>query len=270
MAHGFTFNGKHSDTFGVIMRSRNRVVLPVRNDEYEEIPGRDGGILFPGTFSDRFIELECALVTKSLPELRKAIRRIAAWLSTSGRARLIFDDEPDLYYLGRIANQIDLEQTMALGQFMLQFRCLPLAFSVKEYMAEEWLYSQVMQVDNEGTHDTAPEITITAHQIGQYRAVEVTGAYDPAVEDLVESDVTITNPTLVISGQTLRWLGTLAPGESLIVNCETMQATKGGQNALGSVTEGFPVLRPGVNGVKLITTNTVGGIVKIKYKERWL
>jgi len=275
MAYGFSYNGKHSDTFGIIMHSKNRVMFPARNDKYEEIPGRDGSILFPGAFADRFIELECGLAKKSLSELRKTLRQIAAWLSTSGKAQLIFDDEPDLYYLGRIANQIDLEQTMALGRFTFQFRCAPLAFSVGGYEIEEWLTTvHTMQVNNEGTYDALPVITITAFETGQYRAVEVTGAYDPDADELVESDVIITNPTITVSvseqTQTLRWVGTLAPGENLVVNCETMQAVKGEENAIGGITEGFPVLRPGANEVELVTTNLMGGFVKVQYIERWL
>ena len=56
------------------MRSRNRQLLPEPNDSYVQVPGRQGSVLFPRELADRKIEIDCAFVEKSLPDLGPGTR----------------------------------------------------------------------------------------------------------------------------------------------------------------------------------------------------
>jgi len=240
--YGLKYKNIHSyNDIGLVMLSKNRVLLPETADEYVDIPGRDGSILFAGAMKDRTIEVEFSALANTLPELRILARRIAAWLYSATRQALVFDDEPGLYYMARVSNQLDLEQTAALGKFTVDFRCEPLAYSVAESTFSKTVTTAPETITYAGTYKALPVITITA-----------------------TSDMT--NPSITVEDKTLIYTGTLAAGQSLVINCETYQATITGVNALGSVSGDWPVLYPGENEVTMST----GCSLQIKYRERWL
>lgn len=243
MMYGLKYKNIHSyTTHGLIMLSKNRTLLPATSDEYADIPGRDGSILFPGSMKDRNLEVEFSTSTKTLPELRQLARQIAAWLYSTRTAALIFDDEPDLYYMAKVANQLDLEQTVAMGRFSVQFRCEPLAYSIA---ADTWEQAATAgatyTINNGGTYEALPVITITA-------GTQITGF------------------VLTVEDKTLTYTGTLTAGQSLIIDCSKYQATKAGVNAMGDVSGDFPVLYTGENE---LTINKACSL-KIDYRKRWL
>ena len=155
---GFTFNGVHCSTHGVVMRSKNRQLLPETNDSYVQVPGRQGSILFPRELADRRIDIDCAFVGSSMADIRTKARDIAAWLNVTDRAILSFNDEPDRYYRGKLATQVDFEHLATMGQFSLTFRCEPLAYGA-EVTAD--FVNDVVTIDNQGTFESQPVFTST-------------------------------------------------------------------------------------------------------------
>lgn len=140
------------------MRSRNRQLLPEPNDKYMQVPGRQGSILFPGGLADRRIEIDCAFRGNKLPDLRIRAREIAAWLYTENREILSFDDEPEKYYRGKLAQAIDFEHLAVMGQFSLIFECEPLAYGA-EVLAS--FINDTATVNNQGTFESYPVFTVT-------------------------------------------------------------------------------------------------------------
>ncbi|SDH77614.1 putative phage tail component, N-terminal domain-containing protein [Aneurinibacillus thermoaerophilus] len=129
----FTYKGISARSMGVRIQSKKRPLLPNIRQEYEDIPGRHGSYSFSdGTLEDITIEIECWVKADSRDDLRYRARQIAAWLYSKDKQRLVFDDEPGVFYLGRLVNQIDLEALIRFGKFTLQFRCDPFAYSVQE------------------------------------------------------------------------------------------------------------------------------------------
>jgi predicted phage tail component-like protein len=110
------------------MRSRNRQLLPYPNDSYVQVPGRQGSVHFPRELADRRIELDCAFVGSSLADIRTKARDIAAWLHTTDRANLSFDDETGKTYRGKLASAVDFDHIGKMGQFNLSFVCEPFAY----------------------------------------------------------------------------------------------------------------------------------------------
>ena len=135
------------------MRSKNRQLLPTMSDSYTEVPGKQGSHLYPREMQDRMIELDCAIKVGSLTEMRSQARKIAAWLYTKDRAILSFDDEPDRYYRGKIASQVDFEHMATMGQFSLTFRCEPLAYGGEQTVN---FVNDAVTVDNQGTFESQP------------------------------------------------------------------------------------------------------------------
>ena len=99
------------------MRSKNRQLLPETNDSYVQVPGRNGSILYPQGLRDRYIELDCAYVGEDLPDIRVKARDIAAWLYTEDREILSFDDEPNVYYRGKLAEKKKMKHIDKMAQF---------------------------------------------------------------------------------------------------------------------------------------------------------
>jgi len=136
------------------MRSKNRQLLPELNDHYVQVPGKFGSILFPRELADRRIEIDCAFIEDSLTDLRTKARSIAAWLYTTDRAKLSFDDDPGKYYMAKLASAVDFEHLALMGQFSLSFVCEPLAYG--EQVTTNFV-NDMATVVNAGTY-SAPAI----------------------------------------------------------------------------------------------------------------
>ena len=124
---GLTFNGIHSSTFGLGAKVL-RPLLPGNTDNYIDIPGHAGSILYPGKPKDRPIPVEFGFMPGSKDLFRAKVWEISDWLYTEERKALVIDDEPGKYYMGKVEGQIDLEQVFILGKFTAVFRCEPFAY----------------------------------------------------------------------------------------------------------------------------------------------
>lgn len=125
----FVFNGIKSTDKNVVLINYRPIFLPQRNTEYELIPGKSGSIEFDsGTYQDIIIEAECAILGENEQEVMTNAYEAKKWLSPKGW--LSFWDDPQRFYIGRIANQIPLEQQVKWGNIRLLFRCQPFAYKV--------------------------------------------------------------------------------------------------------------------------------------------
>lgn len=142
----FVYKGRKASEFGLRVKSKQRPIMPEIRQKYVEIMGRDGSYDYSSNeLEDRIIEVDCAFISNSVGELRYKLRQIAQWLyspqpTSTGtqdwnnigeKGRLIFDDEPDVYYNAKIANKVDFEQTVSMGEFTLYFRADPYAYAVE-------------------------------------------------------------------------------------------------------------------------------------------
>ena len=244
----FSFNGQWANEFGALVKTTKRPILPSIRQEYESIPGRHGTYDFSDrTLEDRLMEVDCSLIASSVADLRTKARQIASWLYRTQKSQIIFADETDKYYLGKVTNQIEVEQMATIGEFTLQFRCDPFAFSVQEKTAQKPSGTSSITVNNNGSYECLPILIITA-----------TGA-------------ALTNPLVTIGDKTIKWTGTLNIGESLTLDCEKITAKKGSLNAMVGVSGEFPVLKVSTNSISMSSENsTTSGTLEIRYRERWL
>ncbi len=126
--NGFTFNGVHSSAHGIIMLSKDRTTLPALRKRAVTVMGRHGEYDFGGNaYNNRIITFECAFIASDPANIRAKLRPIAAWLSQKGR--LLFDDEPGVFYIGRLYSDVGLSQKNGVGSFTLQFDCEPFAYA---------------------------------------------------------------------------------------------------------------------------------------------
>ena len=241
--YGFTFNSIPASTHGVVMKSKNRQVLPTVNDIYQQIPGRNGSYLFAGELSDRMIVVECSVLKTTFALLRSGLRGIAAWLYQTDRKVLVFDDEPTMYYDAKVEGSIDFEQVMKHGKFTLTFRCAPLAYTAE-------------------THDHFADDSVVANNTGNYEA--------PPIFTFTFTD-TATEMKVTLGTKYIRVVHDFAIADVLIVNCETGLISINGTRAMEELdwaaSELF-MLAPGNNTMTILPEDKCMAIVT--YKPRWL
>ncbi|MFT9848521.1 distal tail protein Dit [Aneurinibacillus sp. REN35] len=157
-----TYKGTSALSQGVRIESIKRPLLANMRQQHEEIAGRHGSYSFTdGTLEDTVIEVACWLSADSRMDLRSRARQLAFWLYSKEKQRLMFDDEPGVFYLARLANQIDMETLIRHGRFTLQFRCDPFAYALQEQVDRQFITASsqfVIQV--EGTGSTQPVIAV--------------------------------------------------------------------------------------------------------------
>lgn len=206
--NGFTLNGVHSSTYKTIILSKNRTVLPKVNDAYLQIPGRDGSYLFNRELEDRYIEIGCGVVRSLAVDLRSAIRSIAAWLYSPQKVKLIFDDEPDKYYMAKYYGAIGLDQrqTFSSGEFIVIFRCEPYAYSIQSTQTQSsdsvFLFPAFpapagLGVSNPGTASVYPKFTVTfTAPATEYKLLLVGANYVRVVRNFIVGDVLVIDHAL--------------------------------------------------------------------------
>lgn len=181
----FTYRGQSASSFGLRVKSKSRPILPDIRQEYVEVAKRDGSYDFSGgELEDRLIEIDCAFIETNVGDLRYKARQLAKWLygTKNDKGRLIFTDEPDLFYNAKLNNKIDIEQTITMGEFTLAFRCDPHAYSTEyakdaydlnsptllyreltandKYLFENLSNGDIFTVNNYGSATVAPTLLI--------------------------------------------------------------------------------------------------------------
>lgn len=160
MANGFSFGGVHSNVFGLIMNKKNIPLTPPIDNRLQEISGHDGSWDYGFTYGNKVIEIDVTMFADTGVGLKAKARQLAGWLNPrNGIQSLVFDDDPDVQYFGRITNQIPLDQLGALGTFTLQFTCPdPFTYGIEERKAQ---FVNDLRTTHNGTIDSLPKITVT-------------------------------------------------------------------------------------------------------------
>ena len=166
----FTFNGKNSKDFNIYALALDRTLLPEMINYSIEIPGRDGTFdIASGNYKNRIIPVQIGLLGNyTEEELRKKSREIAFWLSQKGN--LIFDDETDKYYTGRIYNPVNfvpygdsdyLSDGFNAATCDVEFNLQPFAESVELHrITQSGRNNLILQVENKGNVKTCGKIII--------------------------------------------------------------------------------------------------------------
>jgi predicted phage tail component-like protein len=241
MTKGFTLNGVHSSTFGIICKTVRRL-LPARTLRETEIPGRDGTFDFGSpTWKKGGFSFTCSFINASMTDLRTQAHAIAAWAAAA--TTLIFDDDPGIVWTGRISNAIDLANNIFLGQFTLTFDAQPYGEDVNT---------------TTGTIGTAQDY---GSGFEFYPVITVTKS---------GSTATSLQVMLASTGEFVRVVDSIASGDLLVFDMSTGKVTKNGiacmtKVSIDSLFFGVP---PGNQTISVTTTSTY--TASISYKKRYL
>lgn len=157
---GFNFCGTHSDNYGICVSKIKRPLLSELEKNEVKITGKHGSYDFGNsTYLNRVIEMDITISDDSRAKMIAKVRKIAAWLSQKGE--LIFDDEPDIHYIGRIYSSVPLETLIIIGTCTIIFDCEPFGYSeekVTELQVTE--NNQNLTVESQGTFETPLRIKL--------------------------------------------------------------------------------------------------------------
>ena len=257
---GFSFNGQHSrEDFGLIYAERegHNIIPGIVRNEYQ-IAGISGTILLPGETRGTMIfdgTLYPAREAATQAEAQQLLRKVAAWL-TAGRCRLIFDYEPDVYYLAELtdASKWSLRNWFG-GELPITFTAQPYAYS---------------------THMAAITKTTTGSSVTLPLAVD-TGQPAPLLLTIKNTGkAPITGAEISAGGETLVALSgmALAAGQTLTIDMEPpIGAQIGDSNALPYASVFSPVLLGnGMNTLGVALTygsGTKGAQITAKARGRY-
>jgi predicted phage tail component-like protein len=254
---GLTFNGKHCSEMGLVMRSKNRPILPSPKIITEEVMGADGSLDFSDAnvdgrtkYNDRIITVNFSIIESSSAVLHARARDIARWLNC-GEKLLVFDDQTMVYYLARVNNKIDLEkQIVSLQEFTVQFKCRPFMYSFINSLTENLQLGQGLQLGyglrfdmKPATFSISENTDITVYNAGDYvkPTFKITGTADII--------------SLTCNGKTLTYNVPLLAGKELIIDSEKYTATLNGELVNNNMTGSFFELENGNNTINVSGEN---------------
>lgn len=275
---GFSFKGVHSSSVDIGCSSVDRSIRPaVRTDEII-ISGAHGSFMSTDdvVYENRQITMRIYLVGDGGVDIRIKARVVSEWLS--GYGKLIFDDEPDKFYMAKITDPIGIEQSPLLpqlGHTDILFECLPFAYMLTEMYREDtwdsadypWLMSipwdPGIMYSFPVTTNTNRTFTNPGTQILDYKCpdgsksvIKVTGSWSSI--------------RLTLNGKTLNY--TAAGSGVLIVDNINMEITVNGVNQLQNIDGdlgSFLAIKPGDN-ILGITGNGMNVTILIDFRPLWL
>ena len=118
------FNGRNTfDEFGLYV-TQHTTFLPPQRKKQMVVDGRDGAVDqgLQNIFDPRILMVECMLV--NVQNVQPVMRELAYALSRRGR--IVFSDEPELAYIGRSFDAVDLARLdYKARRFDISFECHP-------------------------------------------------------------------------------------------------------------------------------------------------
>ena len=262
---GFTFNGQHTQDYGIYFTTINIPILPQMRTQRETVLQRDGEFIYLDGYSNKTIELSCAFIAaNTISDRRQVLRRVASWLRKEGE--LVFDNESDKMYKGSIYNQIDLALFSSFDEFSLVFDVEPFAYS--RWDNQELLQNmQGIEVDGKFIPymqtkftNISSNQTVTLSNLGNYEVspvIELKGTADSVIissGDKAFSISNITNDTYIDCNNLIAY--------------EVVDGNK--VNKLDDLEGKFIEFSEGLDDVSIEGTNLSLGSVHFIYRNRYV
>ena len=227
----FTWNGKKSSDFGIIIKHKEIYKAPVRDVDFVEVPGRDGEVILD---NGRYRNVDVTYQVR-VKNVKSKLLEIANWLSAVGYQKLIDSDDPTHYRMAARTGSVDWDY---LGKG--EWADLEIAFNCKPFRS-------LTTGDTKTTLTAAGSITNPT----QYTALPYIKIYGSG------------NITLSIGGQSFPFLNI-----SSYIECDSaLQLVYTGATGKSDRAnfDSFPVLSPGENAISW----SGGTVTKVEIVPHW-
>lgn len=266
-----TIDGKSLNQLGLaLLPGFQHPAAPPIRDYTVSIPGRPGAYYFGSDIDP--LEFNLPLIIKPQEdryELAAAIRRmVAAFMDPYGKPKeikLIYDYEPDKYYLARYSGSMPIDRYFRMGKFELPLIAYnPHAYSIVESTDDilwgddiPWLSDFPLGMGDSQYNVTTPQI------------IDIDNFGSLVVRPVIEIIGSATNLTLTIKGESFSF-GTFT-NSTLLIDAERYAAIKNGQNFLFQMTGNMERLEfmPGTNAVNINGSN-LNINVSFKYRAKYM
>ena len=182
--HTMTLKNITNHEFDLKITDWERPLFPDLYDEYKEITGRDGRRHLPRDLGNRTIRVQFFRVNRSTEEWLEVKKDIIAWLFTREEVEIRFDDEPDIYYIGKVTEADIPENYKPSTSFWITLTCHPLKYG-------QQIITNETEFTYDGTYDETP-VKITLENVTTNELiVSVNGAEIKYTEPLENATVTI-------------------------------------------------------------------------------
>lgn len=123
--------GTSNKDVGMVIEHYPRVIVPVRSQEIQQVPGRNGAIVIPtGSFENYEQQYQAFLDAKYIGGLEQAIPKLTSWLlGNEGYQRLEDSYFPDVYRMAYYSGGSEFVSIFnEYGEGTLSFNCAPEKF----------------------------------------------------------------------------------------------------------------------------------------------
>lgn len=186
---------------------------PQTRDKTMQIDGKAGLWDFGADIAEKSFSLPCTLIEQDAASLQQSIRALTAHLFDAyGKPKtmkLIFGDEPDVYYMVRFAGNQPISRIVGVGQFSLPLTAFDPPHGMLIESTEELDAGSLvsirddMYIDDQYTFQINRPMNITVNNFGALNAkpvTEITGSFNALV---LASGISSFSYPNAISGQTL-------------------------------------------------------------------
>lgn len=232
------------DANGILKSGSTELAYVMRGTEFirnfkdysEQVPGKDGEILFGTDMEAGLINLPCFVSTTPETWDAKEAQIMAVLNPKLGAQELTFANRPGKVYRVLYVGQLRfIEEGPGYRKFILPFKM----------------------------HDPIIKASTQSSLTGSGTAANNGNDACPVVVEVVGP---VTNPSVTVAGKTMTYTGTVTANDKLIIDTEKMTCTFNGANALASYNGVFPKLAIGNNTV----TAASAGTTTVKWFNRWL
>ena len=144
-----TLNNQNNHDFNLQILDWERHILPDLENEYREIAGKDIKKNTKESMSNQILRIEFFRKNKNIDEWLDVRNKIVEWLFTRDEVKIKVDDEPGIYYIGKITRTDIPKKYMTAVRFWVEFTCHPVKYGNDVKTNEsEFIYN--------GTYDKTP------------------------------------------------------------------------------------------------------------------
>ena len=256
MMYGFTYRGKHSSEFGLLMNTKDRPVMPPMRKEKATAMYRDGDVDYSNSggriyYDDRIVKLTLTVIKPELRQTHDTVSKIVSWLS-GWYDELIFDDMPYTVWLARPEDLGSIEASLhRIGKFTVQFRCKPFNRDIVGFGFE---VGSIIPVGTEIPINYRSNTAIS-FSIGTEVEYNFNNVGDAPTHPIISivADSHISNIQIRLNGCILTYDKSFS---EISFDCSSWRAMSGGIEVTSAVSGDYPELIPGENKIAITADNS--------------
>ncbi len=154
--NSFTFNGKSSSDFGLLISKKDIYSAPARDVSFISVPGRNGDVIVD---NNRYNNIDISY-TVSFLKAKERAKQIKVWLCQPGYLRLTDTYQPQYYRLASFASKLPIDELLEnVGNAQLIFNCKPFMYAVSGDTTQ--VFTKTAYISNPEAYDSLPYIKIT-------------------------------------------------------------------------------------------------------------